>query len=154
FELRVTPCSINAQPGSTVAITVHALRKDGFAREINLFLKYSPVDFLLSGARIPANQDEVRLLLQVPTTERKIPVRLAVSGWAFMGSGRVTRTPLPAEDMMQAFAYHHLVPADDMIVTVSGRARARFPARLLLLGPLKIPAGGTAVVRFAIARGG
>jgi hypothetical protein len=28
--------------------------------------------------------------------------------------------------MMQAFAYHHLVPVNDMLVTVSGQARARF----------------------------
>jgi hypothetical protein len=153
FELRVTPCSINARPGSTVAVTVYALRRDGFSGEINLFLKFSPVDFLLSGAKVPANQDEVRLLLQVPTTERKIPVRLAVSGWAWIGGGRVTRTAVPAEDMMQAFAYHHLVPANDMIVTVSGRARPRFPARLLSRGPVKIPAGGTALVHFAIPRG-
>ena len=124
FELRVTPCSINAQPGSTVAITVYAMRKDGFSQEINLFLKYTPVDFLLSGGKIPANQDEVRLTLQVPGKARKTPVDLAVEGWATIGGRRVSRTASPAEDMTQAFAYHHLVPAHDMMVTVSGRARA------------------------------
>jgi hypothetical protein len=54
---------------------------------------------------------------------------------------------------MQAFAYHHLVPANDMLVTVSGRARARFPARLLERGPVKIRPGGTALVRIAIPQG-
>jgi hypothetical protein len=153
FELRVTPCSINARPGSTVAITVHALRKDGFSQDINLFLKYSPLDFNLTGARVPANQDEVRLTLEVPRTAREKPVHLAVEGRAVIQGRRVDRLAIPAEDMMQAFAYHHLVPADDMLVTVSGRARARFPARLLGRGPVKIRAGGMALITFAIPRG-
>jgi hypothetical protein len=155
FELRITPCSINAQPGSTVAVTVYALRKDGFSQDINLFLKYSPVDFALTGAaKVPAGEDEVRLTLQVPAKARKTPVKLAVDGWAMIQGRRVTRSAVPAEDMMQAFAYHHLVPANDMMITVSGSARARFPARLLASGPVKIRAGGTAVVRLAIPRGG
>jgi len=153
FELRVTPCSINARPGSTVAITVYALRKDGFSQDINLFLTYAPADFALTGARIPANQDEVRLTLLVPATVRPKPVHLALEGRALIQGRQVTREATPAEDMLQAFAYHHLVPANDMMVTVSGRARARFPARLLENGPVKIRPGGTALVHFAIPRG-
>jgi hypothetical protein len=154
FELRVSPCSINAQPGSTVAITVYALRKDGFNQEINLGLKYRPVDFLLSGAtKMPADQDEVRLTLQVPAKARQKPVDLVVDGWARINGRLVVRTAVPAEDMMQAFAYHHLVPANELMVTISGKARARFPARLLTRGPIRIPAGRTAVARLAIPCG-
>ncbi len=153
FELRVTPCSINARPGSTVSLTVHALRKDGFAQDINLFLTYSPADFTLAGARVPANQDAVRLTMQVPSTSRPVPVHLALEGRALISGRQVVRPAVPVEDMMQAFAYHHLVPANDLMVTVSGRARARFPARLLETGPVKIRPGGTAAVRFAIPRG-
>jgi hypothetical protein len=153
FELRVTPCSINARPGSTVPITVYALRKDGFKQDINLSLKYTPLDFTLGGAKIPANQDEVRLTLQVPSTPRKKPVQIHVEGRATINGNPVSRVATPAEDMMQAFAYHHLVPANHLLVTVSGGARARFPARLLESGPVKIRPGGTAVARIAIPRG-
>jgi hypothetical protein len=153
FELRVTPCSINVRPGATVAITVHALRKDGFSGDINLFLKHSPHDFALGGARVPANQDVVRLTLHVPATARPKPVHLVLEGRASIGGRQVTRTAVPAEDQMQAFAYHHLVPANDMMVIVSGRARARFPARLLGSGPIKIRPGGTTLVQIAIPRG-
>ncbi|MFO0929345.1 MAG: PPC domain-containing protein [Gemmataceae bacterium] len=155
FELRVTPCSINARPGSTVPITVVAVRKDGFAGEINLGLKYLPVDFKLTGSnKIPANQEEVRLTLDVPATAREKPINLAIEGKAMCGQAMVTRLATPAEDMMQAFAYHHLVPVHDMMVTVSGRAMARFPARLVDRGPIKILPGGTALVRFQIPRAG
>lgn len=152
FELRVTPCSINARPGSTLAITVHALRKDGFSGEINLFFTYSPVDFALSGAKIPANQDEVRVLLQVPATSRPKPINLVLEGRAIIDGQRVVRTATPAEEMTQAFAYHHLVPAKDLMVTISGNARARFPARVMNNGPVKIRPGGTALVQIAIPR--
>ena len=152
FELRVTPCSINARPGSTLAITVYVLRKDGFAGDINLFLTYNPLDFALSGAKVPANQDVVRITLQVPTTVRPKPVDLVLEGRASVEGRQIVRIATPAEEMMQAFAYHHLVPAQDMMVTVSGQARARFPALLLDRGPIKIPAGGTAQVRIAIPR--
>jgi hypothetical protein len=153
FALRVTPCSINVRPGATVAITVHALRQDGFAGDIPLYLKYSPKDFALGGARVPANQDVVRLTLHVPAKARPTPIHLYVEGRASIGGRQVVRTAVPAEDQMQAFAYHHLVPANDMMVIVSGRARARFPARLLANGPVKIRPGGTALVRIAIPRG-
>jgi hypothetical protein len=152
FELRVTPCSINARPGSTLAITVSAVRKDGFSGEINLFLTYNPVDFALAGAKIPANQDAVRVTLQVPTTVRPRPINLVLEGRAVIDGRQVVRTATPAEDMMQAFAYHHLVPANDLMVTVSGNARARFPAQLLDRGPIKIRPGGTALIHLAIPR--
>lgn len=155
FELRVSPCSINARPGSTVPITVFAMRKDGFTGEINLFLKYLPVDFKLTGSnKIPANQEEVRLTLDVPATTREKPINLAIEGKAMVGGAMVSHLATPAEDMMQAFAYHHLVPVNDMMVTVSGRAMARFPARLVDRGPIKILPGGTALVRFQIPRAG
>lgn len=152
FELRVTPCSINARPGSSLAITVYALRKDGFSGDIDLFLTHNPVDFVLSGAKVPANQEVVRVTLQVPTTYRPKPINLVLSGRAVIQGQQVVRTATPAEDMMQAFIYHHLVPAKDLMVTVSGQARPRFPAILLHNGPIKIRAGGTAEVRIAIPR--
>jgi hypothetical protein len=136
-----------------VPVTVHALRKDGFAGEIKLSLKYKPVGFALAGATIPTKQTEVRMTVQVPPTPRPVPVQLDVEGSALIGGSPVTRQATAAEDMMQAFAYHHLVPADHVLVTVSPGARALFPARLLHTGAIKIRPGGTAVVRLAIPRG-
>jgi hypothetical protein len=150
FELRITPCSINARPGTTVPITVHALRKDGFAGEIKLSLKYRPEGFALAGATIPARQTEVRMTVQVPPTPRPVPVKLDIEGRALISGAFATRQATAAVDMMQAFAYHHLVPAEHVLVTVSPGARALFPARLLHTGAIKIRPGGTALVRFAV----
>ena len=153
FELRITPCSINAKPGSTVPVTVHALRKDGFAGEIKLSLTYKPVDFALEGAIIPGTDNEVRMTVQVPSTARPVAVQLDVEGRALVSGQPVTRPAISAEDMTQAFIYHHLVPAEHLLVTVSDDARALFPARLVRTGAVKIRPGGTALVEFAIPHG-
>lgn len=55
--------------------------------------------------------------------------------------------------MMQAFAYRHLVVAREMRVAVNGRFTPRTAVRVLSATPLKIPAGGTARVKFEIPAG-
>lgn len=152
FELEATPCGINARPGSTVAMTIHAIRKDGFAGEISLSLIKSPKGFTLGGAKVPVNQDSVRVTMQVPADAPSKPVNLVVEGRASIAGDQVVHAATPAEDMMQAFAYHHLVPVNELIVAISGNARARFPAQLLDKGPIKIRPGGTAQIHIAIAR--
>ena len=60
FALRVVPSSVNVRGGATVPITVYALRRDGFSGEIAVALKDAPEGFTLSGAKVPAGQDQVR----------------------------------------------------------------------------------------------
>ncbi len=76
FALRVVPSSINVRPVAPVPITVYALRKDGFSGEISLALKDAPAGFVLSGARVPAGEDRVRLTLAAPPAPSEEPVRL------------------------------------------------------------------------------
>jgi len=54
---------------------------------------------------------------------------------------------VPSEDMMQAFFYRHLVPAQELLVSVSGRWMSRGGARIVGEAPIRIPAGGTAHVQ-------
>ncbi|MBC8870029.1 MAG: peptidase [Planctomycetes bacterium] len=152
FELRVVPASINAQAGTTVPITVYALRRDGFSDDIELELKDAPPGFTLSGAWVPANQDKVRLTLTVPSTAPDDPISVHLEGRAKIGGREVRRQAVPAEDMMQAFIYRHLVPADDWMVAVTEGRRFRSPLKLLDRDPVKLPAGGTARVRISAPR--
>ncbi len=122
FELRVVPSTINARAGATVPITVYALRKDGFSGEITLSLKDAPSGFALSGGRVPPDKDEAKLSLKAPPASIKEPVSLSIEGRAVIEGREVVRPAVPADDMMQAFFYRHLVPAKDLKVTVMGRA--------------------------------
>ncbi len=146
FELRVVPSSITVRGGASIPLTVYALRKDGFSEEIALALKDPPAGFMLSGGWVPANQDQVRLTLAVPPKPLEEPVSVVLEGRAVVGGRDICRPVVPADDMMQAFAYRHLVPARELKVTVSGRWMSKAPLRVLGTTPLKIPAGGTARV--------
>lgn len=151
FALRVTPSSLNVAPGRSAVITVHAIRKDGFDGPIDIVLKDAPPGFTLSGGRIPATENVLQMTLNAPRDVPQEPFSLHLEGRAEISGTVVTRPAVPAEDMMQAFAYHHLVPQRELVVAAPrGRRvpavwRARLPGiEVTTPTPLRIPLGGTA----------
>ena len=148
FDLRVVPSSVNARAGTAVPITVHALRRDGFNGPIDLELKDAPAGFRLSGAKIPAGQAKVRLTLTVPLQPGQAPTALRMEGRATIAGGEVRRPAVPADDMMQAYYYRHLVPAQEWLVDIIGRGRGAIPFRLRESKEVKLPSGGTAELHF------
>ena len=128
FELRVVPSSINARAGATIPITVYAIRKDGFAGDIALTLRSAPKGFTLKGGPLTAEQEQVKLTLKVPAVSPRMPVSLNLEGHAEIRGQQVVRKAVPAEDMMQAFLYRHLVPSEDLKVAVIGRANPKATA--------------------------
>jgi hypothetical protein len=149
FELRVVPASVNVRAGASVPITVYALRKDGFTNEIEVSLKEAPTGIRLSGGRITTNQDQARLTLSAASLVIAEPFQLALLGRG-VGQGRSMVQPvLPAEDMMQAFAYRHLVVAKELRMAVTGRILQIADVKVLSSLPLRIPAGGTTRLRLA-----
>jgi len=143
FELRIVPSAINVRAGTTVPVTVHVLRRDGFAGEITLALKDAPTGFQLSGARVPAGQDIVRVTLTVPADAPAGVRSLHMIGRATIQQRVIIHQAVPADDLMQAFIYRHLVPAEEALVCVLGSAQ-RFAVGALAAESLKIPVGGQA----------
>ncbi len=148
FELRVVPSSVNARPGATVPLTVYALRRDGFDGDIALELRDTLPGFALSGAWVPGGQEVVRLTLTVPPAPSREPLRLQLAGRATIEGNDVQRLAVPADDVMQAFAYRHLVQAKELLCVTAGRSAPKYVLRFLDVVPVKIPAGGA--TRFAI----
>jgi hypothetical protein len=121
FLLRATPSTLNAKPGGTARLSIHALRVDGFTGEIALSLKDSPAGFELKNAVVPAGKDVAEVSVSVPSGAAEEPVRIHVQGTAQVDEEsheKLTVDAVPAEDMMQAFIYRHLVPVDDLFVDV------------------------------------
>src|ERR1017187_849505 len=147
FELRVTPSGVNSGVNASIPLTVHALRKDGFSGAIELALKNGPRGFSLAGAVIPAGRDQVRITLTTPPPILREPLELALEGRATVGGKEVVRQAVPAEDIMQAFFYRHLVAESELKVAVRRGAAFRTPARVAGPQTLEIPAGGTARLR-------
>ncbi len=143
FELRVVPSCISVRGGGTVPITVYALRKDGFTGDITLSLKDAPAGFALSGACVPGKADQVRLTLSAPPTATAEPINLTMEGRSAIQGHEIVHQAVPAEDMMQAFAYRHLVPAKDFKVFVTGKFTSKAAVKLLSETPVKLPLNGT-----------
>lgn len=146
FELRVVPSTINVRAGASVPITVHALRRDGFTGEIALALQDAPRGFALSGARIPPNESAVRLTLTAPAGKRDDAPALRLFGRASINGQTVVRAAAPADDLMQAFAYRHLVPAKELRVCVVGQG-----GTLRVVEPRPVRLSGERVARVRVS---
>ena len=155
FALRVVPSSVSLRAGMSAPVTVFALRRDGFTNAINLELKDAPPGFSLSGARIAEGQDKVQFTVKAPAQSLEKPVAIAIEGHALITGTLVTRDAAPAEDMMQAFIYRHLVPSKELAVVVNGQPRPflRDAFKIISATPVKIPSGGTARVRVSAPPG-
>ena len=155
FALRLVPSSISLRAGMSAPVTVFALRRDGFTNAITLELKDAPAGFSLSGARIAEGQDKAQFTLKAPPQTSEKPVAIAIEGHALIGGKLVTRDAVPADDMMQAFLYRHLVPSKELAVTVNGAQRLfmRDAFKIISATPVKILPGGTARVRVSTPPG-
>jgi hypothetical protein len=150
FELRVAPSAINALVGPNVPITVYALRKDGFSGEIVLALDGAPKGLTLTGKTVPAGQDKVQLTLTVPPALQKEPTSFILEGRANIQGHEIVKYAVPSDDMTQAFAYRHLVPAKVLKVSTTGRGPGQSALKILNDLPLKILSGGSLRVRITV----
>jgi hypothetical protein len=144
------PSSLNVRAGGSVPLTVYALRKDGFTNQITLVLDNVPAGFKLTGGSIPAGQKQVQVTLTAPPTELAEPVSLSLQGSAMIQGQVQVRKAVPAEDMMQAFAYRHLVPAKALEVAVLKRPNPRATMTILSGSPVRVPPGATARIEVGL----
>jgi len=148
YALRMTPSTINVPAGAIVPINVYAFRKDGFNGDIELVLKNPPAGFKLCGGRVPSGRDHVRMTLAAPSKPLYQPVVLQMEALARIGDQMLSRPVIPAEDQMQAFAYRHLVPSQELLVAVT-KGKARIPGiELTGSGSIMIPADGKVQVMY------
>ena len=150
FALRVVPSSINGRTGTAVPITVYALRKDGFSGAIDFALKDAPKGFILTGGRIPPGENQVRATLTFPRLPQDNVLSLNVEGSANIDGRDVVHPALPADDMMQAFAYHHLVTASSLLAVVTGTNAGRPPMQILSPEPMKLTPGGAGQAKISL----
>jgi hypothetical protein len=148
FTLRLSPSSINIRSGLSAAVTVYAIRRDGFSGDIDLTLKGAPLGFSIAGGRIPAGKDDAKMTVSAPLTPLKDSLSLSIEGKAKIQGQDVIRPAVPADNMMQAFAYWHLVAAKELDVDVVGRL-ARSMAQIITPMPLKVLPGRPCTVQIS-----
>jgi len=115
FALRVVPSRAIMRSKKAVALTVFALRKDGYTGPIRVNFKDLPEGFQSSGTTIGANKTTARLTIKTSLVETEEPIKLTVVGTAKIGDREIVHEAVPAEDRMQAFLWRHLLPADELL---------------------------------------
>ncbi len=142
FAIRTTPSSLYAPPGGIMPICVYAMRKDGFEGDIEVKVQ-APTGFDLTGGRIPAGNNCMRMTLTAPKKAPAQPVALKLEGIARIGGRRVTRAAEAGDNVMQAFLYRHLLPAQEVMVAFRKQKWPMPPMEILGDVPVRIPAGGS-----------
>lgn len=152
YELRVTPSSLFVHNGGIVPLCVHVLRKDGFDGEINVALKSDYRAFILKGGRIPAGCDRIYMTLEAPPEGYERPVALDLQGSAQINGQTIRHDVVPADDVMQAFLYRHLVPSQEFLAAVKKPRWRVSPFELVKPDPIRINAGDSATIRVKTAK--
>jgi len=152
YELRMTPSSLFVRKGEIVPFNVYVLRKDGFNGSINVVVKDAQSGFKINGGRIPADCKHIWMTLEAPVEWQSGPVSLRLDGVAQINGRTVSRRVVPAEDMMQAFLYRHLVPSQELLVAVKKTPGRVSPFKLASPTPIRIKAGGSTIVRVEIPK--
>jgi hypothetical protein len=147
FALRVTPSSLVSRAGLPVPVTVQVFRKDGFTNMIELRAEPAS-DFDVSGAVIQPVGDRLKITVLPKSKSDKA---ITLFGHAMLGDQEVVRAAFPADDMMQAFFYHHLAPAKELsLATLNKQWSTGSKLKILTKLPVTVPLGGTAPVKFAV----
>ena len=130
FALRVIPSRVNIRSKASAAVTVFAIRKDGFDGPISLRFKDLPPGLESSGATLGPKQEVVNLGIKTTLTNMEKPVNLTIEGVAKVGDQEIVRRAVPAEDKMQAFLWRHLLPAEELPALVFDPAYQPPPQRV------------------------
>jgi len=153
FKLRLVPSGIIISQGGSGIITAQVLRKEGFNGEINLSLINAAKGVSLDGAIIPANQDQFQLTISLPGFIPLGITTLQIEGTAKIGNKIIHHDLVPAEEMIQAFSYKHLVPAKEFVVDVTEKANVIVSHQISGNNILHIPKGGSVDIGMDINRG-
>lgn len=149
FALQSDPSSLNIPAGHDFPFTVHAVRKDGWDGPIEVTLKNAPAGYELSGNQIPSGRNCVRMTLFVPRGKDRQPLAIHLEGRAVIEGKAVVRSVIPTENMMQAFAYQHLVPSRELLIMPKPGGSGQ---RLEVVSKqrIRIPAGGQSKLQLRV----
>ena len=150
FDLYVAPSGVTVPAGRSAQIAVHVVRKNGFDGAIELRLANAPAGITLDAPFIPKDKDCIQTTLSATPNAGGALAPVTIAGTALVAGNPVEHAAVPAEDLMQAFIYRHLVPTREFLVAVQRGKAKNAVVRLADTGTVHIPLGGTATVRVLV----
>jgi hypothetical protein len=87
------------------------------------------------------------MTLSAPAKRLDKPAVLQLEGRAVIDGATVSRTAVPAEDMMQAFLWRHLVPCQELMAAVTSPGRQSGSVQLAMGAPVRMSNGASTRIR-------
>jgi len=150
FELRIAPSSVTSRAGGTVPLKIYAFRKDGFTDQIQINLINPEQGFILNGGLIPEGQSQITATLTFPPQLIQEPIFLEFEGSARINGTIIKHKVTPADEVEQAFSYHHLLPAQNFIAFVNQIQRPVVPIKPINSAPVVLSPQTPTKLRFAV----
>ena len=135
FEVFVSPATLSVPLGGTSVFTVTINSKEKLNKPIELNLSGLPFGAKTSNLKIPAGAKKKEVSVTIPEGSREGNYDLKLSASLFdpknQSDGK-SLNAVAADEMMQAFYYHHNIPAAGFSVEVTPKApfRIEFPGHL------------------------
>ncbi|MCX6984272.1 MAG: PPC domain-containing protein [Lentisphaerae bacterium] len=133
FQIFMDPSVLNGSSGVAIPFTVNVFRMDGFDLPIVVNVENGPSGVKIDGNEIPPGVETISMTLSVPGTVKHGFYKIEVSAKAEIGVREISRRVVPTDDVMQAFLYRHLVPAENLFLSVinsSGTPFKKVPAEI------------------------
>ena len=124
FEAYTTASMLNLPPGGKGTLKLDIVRKDGFDGEIRFRAEGAE---LVGDRTAAAGENAIKLELKNPGSAAKQlpPGVVRLFGEAVVGGKKVEKAVIPCDEFMQAFAYTHLLPAEEFRMGTLRRADDR-----------------------------
>jgi len=128
FALRVTPDHVALGKGDSAVLTVSAIRKDGFIGAIDVAVDGLPEGYVAKPTTIAPGQEKTVLTVTAPTDAKPGTVltptvtgtaRILIDSTNPPGREVEIHPALPAETLMQAFAYTQVLPTQELLIAVT-----------------------------------
>ncbi|MBQ8755182.1 MAG: hypothetical protein IJZ19_09135 [Lentisphaeria bacterium] len=113
FAVYALPSAVEVGRYSTGVVTLAVERYDGFDGEIKLRLQNAGGFRIVGTDTIPPGCDRTAITLYYSGKDLKKPLQAALEA---SGGGFTTKV-IPGDEMMQAFAYTHIAPAQTLFLT-------------------------------------
>jgi hypothetical protein len=156
FEVFVSPATLSVSRGGTSIFTVTVNSKEKIIKPLELNIKGLPPGTKLSNLKIFAGAKKKDVSVTIPEGSREGNYDLKLTASMFdpkNQSDGASQNAVAADEMMQAFYYHHNIPAAGLSVEVMPKApfRIEFPTDLYNGSEYQIPfAEGDTVISIPI----
>ena len=152
FSLSIEPAVFAVPAGGTGMFNVVATRIQGFPGPIELRLEGLPAGYKVAGTRIEKGMTRGIVTVTAPRNAERQTLHPTLVGQARASGKQIERTGSPAESMMQAFYYTHMLPVGDFRMEVGEAQPFTLSVEVPSRGPLRLSHGSALPLKVRIHR--